>query len=181
MKFVRRFTTTGKVSVLEALRKELEKGYLRSIVRKIEENDIPLSLVLNLDQTPSKYIPVSNKTMAAKGSKNVPTKGLTDKRMITATCTITLDEHFLAMQLIYAGKTTESLPSVQFPSSFSLSSKPKHYSNEEESIKMLNDSVIPYAAKGREKLRLNEGQAPPLIMDVFKRANDGSGIEGLVK
>ena len=69
MKVVRRFTTTGKVSIPEALCKELEKAYLHSIVRKIEENDIPLSLVLNLDQTPSKYIPVSNKTMTAKGQK----------------------------------------------------------------------------------------------------------------
>ena len=108
MKFVRRFTTAGKVSVLEALRKELEKGYLRSIVRKIEENDIPLSLVLNLDQTPSKYIPVSNKTMAAKGTKYVPIKGSSDQRMITTTFTITLDGHFLPMQLIYVGKTEMS-------------------------------------------------------------------------
>ena len=50
MKFVRRFRTTGKVPISEALRKELEKPCLQSIVRKIEENDIPLSLVLNLDQ-----------------------------------------------------------------------------------------------------------------------------------
>ena len=40
---------SDKVSVPEAIRKELEKLYLHSIVRKIEENDIPLSLVLNLD------------------------------------------------------------------------------------------------------------------------------------
>ena len=67
MKFVRRFTTTGKVPIPEALRKELEKAYLHSIVRKMEGNDILLALALNLDQTPSKYIPFSNKTMAAKG------------------------------------------------------------------------------------------------------------------
>ena len=69
MKFARRFTTTDKIPIPEALRNELEKAYLHSIVRKIEESDIPLSLVLNLDQTSSKYIPASNKTMAAKGSK----------------------------------------------------------------------------------------------------------------
>ena len=50
MKFVRRFTTTGKVPIPEALHKELEKAYLHSIVRKTEENDIPPSSVLNLDQ-----------------------------------------------------------------------------------------------------------------------------------
>ena len=59
MKLVGRLTTTGKVPIPEALRKKLEKAYLHSIVRKIEENDIPVSLVLNLDQTSSKYIPVS--------------------------------------------------------------------------------------------------------------------------
>ena len=108
MKFVRRFTTPGKVPIPEALRKEFEKAYLHSIVRKIEENNIPQSLVLNLDQTPSKYIPVSNKTMAAKGTKYVPIKGSSDQRMITTTFAITLDGHFLPMQLIYAGKTEVS-------------------------------------------------------------------------
>ena len=52
MKFLRRFTTTGKVPIPEALRKELENAYLHSIVRKTEENDIPPSLVLNLNQAP---------------------------------------------------------------------------------------------------------------------------------
>ena len=60
------------------------------------------------------------------------------------------------------------LPRVQFPSSFSFSFNPKHYSNEEESIKVLNDIIIPYVAKEREKLGLNEVQATLLIMNVFK-------------
>ena len=118
MKFAIRFTITGKVPIPGALCKELEKVYLHSIVRKIEENDIPLSLVLNLDQTPWKYIPVSN--MAARGSKTVPIKGLTNKLMVTATFTINLDGHFLSMQLIYAGETKICLGRVKFPSSFSL-------------------------------------------------------------
>ena len=60
------------------------------------------------------------------------------------------------------------LPRVQFPSSFSFSFNPKHYSNEEESIKVLNDIIIPYVAKEREKLGLNEVQTTLLIMNVFK-------------
>ena len=77
-----------------SLKKELEKPYLHGIVKKIEGNDIPSSLVFSLDQTPSKYIPVLNKTMALKVSKTIPIKGSTEKRMVTATCTITLDGHF---------------------------------------------------------------------------------------
>ena len=62
MGFVKRFGTTGKVPIPEALRKELETSFLHDIVRKIEDNNILPSLVLNLDQTPSKYVPVSTKS-----------------------------------------------------------------------------------------------------------------------
>ena len=113
--------------------------------------------------------------MVAKGSKNVPIIGSSDKRMITATFTLPLTDT-CSLQFIYTGKTKKRLSRVTFPSSFSLSFKPKHYSNKEESIKVLNDFVIPYVAKEREKLELNEGQAVLLIMDVFKRASDICGI-----
>ena len=103
-----------------------------------------------------------------KGSKTVPIKGSTDKRSITATFTITLEGHFLPIQLIYAGKTKKSLPRVQFPASFSLSTGPKHYSNETESIKILNDVIIPYVKNQREKLGLRKDHYALLIMDVFK-------------
>ena len=168
MKFVRRLGTTGKVPISEDLRKELELSYLYGIVSKIERNNIPHSLVLNLDQTPSKYVPTSNKTMAPKGSKTVPIKGSTDKRSITATFTITLEGHFLPIQLIYAGKTKKSLPRVKFPATFSLSANPKHYSNETESVKILNDIIIPYVKNQREKLGLGKNHYALLIMDVFK-------------
>ena len=168
MKFVRRMGTTGKVKIPDSLREEIEISYLHAIVRTIEENNIPTSLVMNLDQTPTKFIPGTNKTMALKGSKTVPISGLTDKRMITATFTITLDGLFLPPQLIYSGKTTKSLPRVEFPSSFSLSVNEKHYSNETESIKVLEEIVIPYVIKERRSLLLPSSQPALLIMDVFK-------------
>ena len=103
IKFVKKFALTGKVPIPKALCKELEKADLHSIVRKIEENEVPLSLVLSLEQTPWKYIPVSNKTMPAKGWKNVPIKGSTDKRMITPHLPLPLPDIFcicsLSMQL----------------------------------------------------------------------------------
>lgn len=168
MKFVRRFGTTGKVSISEPIRKEVEISYLHGIVRTMEQNDIPHSLVLNLDQTPTKYIPGTNKTMALKGSKTVPIFGSTDKRMITATFTTSLDGKFLPLQLIYGGKTSKSLPRVKFPSSFSLSVNPKHYSNENEAMKVLQDIVVPYVVRERESLKLTEDHPALLIMDVFK-------------
>ena len=168
MGFVRRLETTRKVLIPDSLKKELEKSYLHDIIKKIEDNDIPPSLFLNLDQTPSKYIPVLNKTMAQKGSKTVPINGSTEKRMITVPFTITLDGHFLPVQLIYGGKTSKSLPRVNFPKSFSLSANPKHYSNEQESIKVLEEIIIPYIKKERERLGMEKDQVTLLIMDVFK-------------
>ena len=46
MTFVRKFGTTDKVPIRESFRRELGKSYMHGVVRKIEENSIPLSLVL---------------------------------------------------------------------------------------------------------------------------------------
>ena len=48
------------------------------------------------------------------------------------------------MQLIYGGKTNQSLLHFRFPESFSLSMNLKHYSNSLESIKIINEVIIPY-------------------------------------
>ena len=85
MGFVRRMATTGKVPISEEVRKEVEMTYFHSIVTTIENKKIPKSLVINLDQTPSKYVPGCYKTLAPKGVKNVSIAGSTVKRTITAT------------------------------------------------------------------------------------------------
>ena len=64
--------------------------------------------MINLDQTPGKYVPENNKTMYLKGSKLVPIFGSTDKQMITATFIITLDGKVLRPRIIYGCKTVKS-------------------------------------------------------------------------
>ena len=110
MGFVRRMATTGKVEVSEEVRKELETTYLRSIISIMENNKIPKPMVINLDQTPSKYVPCCNKTLATKGIKSVSVAGSTNKRTITATFSITMDGTFLPMQIIYSEKTYHLSP-----------------------------------------------------------------------
>ena len=68
---------------------------------------------------------------------------------------------------MYGGKNTQSLPRFKFPESFALSVNPKHFSNTEESINIINEIVLPYVDKQREKLD-NHGQAALLILDVFR-------------
>ena len=74
--------------------------------------------------------------MEKKGTKNVPISGLDNKRSITATFSITMENKFLPMQLIYKGKTSQSFPKIQFPNGFSLSANLKHHSNETESFEV---------------------------------------------
>ena len=168
MGFVRRAATTGKVPISKELREEVEMTYYHSIVTTIETKKIPPSLVINLDQTPSKFVPGCNKTLAPRKSKSVAIKGSTDKRTITATFSITMDGKFLPMQIIYAGKTSKSIPKIEFPKDFHVTANPKHYSNEEESIKMMEHIIIPYVKEERKSLNLSDEHPALLIMDVFK-------------
>ena len=49
--------------------------------------------------------------------------------------------------MIYAGKTTQSLPRFKFPSELSLSVNATHYSNSNESIKFIEEIIAPYMKK----------------------------------
>ena len=167
MGFKRRLRTTGKVEIPEGARKEAELLFLHNIVSVVERYEIPDSLIMNLDQTPLKYIPAMNHTLAKRNSKSVAIVGSTDKRSITGTFVITLDGRFLPMQLIYGGKTQQSLPRFKFPDGFSLSCNPKHFSNTEESIKIIKEVLLPYIEDQRKQLG-KPNQSVLLTMDVFR-------------
>ena len=167
MGFVKRMSTTGKVETPEGEKEEAKFVYVHDIVALAEEHNVPSSLILNLDQTPLKYMPVRRQSLAKKGSKSVSAIGSTDKRSITKTFIITLSRNFLPMQLIYGGKTTQSLPRFKFPDSFSLSENPKHFSNTLESVKVIKEIVLPYVNMQRQDLD-KPNQAAILIMDVFR-------------
>ena len=54
---------------------------------------------------------------------------------------------FLPIQLIYGGQATKRLPRYQFSAGFSLSVNEKHFSNNKESVKFLNEIIVPYVKK----------------------------------
>ena len=80
---------------------------------------------------------------------------------------IELKGNFLPMQLIYGGKTNRSIPSIDFPEGFSLRTNPKHYSNTAESIKIIEEIIVPRTEFQRKKLNLSPDAPALLIMDVF--------------
>ena len=124
--------TTGKVEPSSQFLAEEKFTFQKSISAVIMEHDITNSLVLNLDQTPLSYASPGKYTFSFKGAKNVPIKGVDDKRQITGTFAVLLTGKFL--QLISKGKAKRSLPKFEFPKSFSVSFTKNHWSNTEKSI-----------------------------------------------
>ena len=98
MEWVKRKGTTGKVEQLKKFFQEEKFSYQREISRIILNHDIPLDLVLNLDQTPLSYVSPGKYTFCLKGTTTVPIKGVDDKRQITATFTVSASEVFLPIQ-----------------------------------------------------------------------------------
>ena len=90
MSFVLHQKTTAKVLIPEGALKEVELKFHHQTVNYVEKYQIPPSLIIKFDQTPSKYAQISSNTMEKKGSKNVPISGIDDKRSITATFSITM-------------------------------------------------------------------------------------------
>ena len=97
------------MDIPEGARKEIEYIFVHEIVSLVEEFHFPNSLILNLDQTPLKYVPVGDEAMAEKGSNYVTVEGSNDKRCIS------VEGEFLPIHLMDAGKIVQSLPRYKFP------------------------------------------------------------------
>ena len=70
------------------------------------------------------------------------------------------------LQLIFKSKTNESLLKVNFPEEFSLSANEKNYSNEKESLKVLDEFILSYIQQERKNLG-PENQKVLIIYDDF--------------
>ena len=137
MNMSRPMVTTWRPIVTSSLWEEVRTQLHNDIASAVLKYNIPDELILNIDQTPSKFVPTENVTKAETGSKHVSRKGGNEKRSITVTLPETITGKILPFQLIYTGKTARSLPSVEFPNGFCLSYNPKHWSNEYETINLL--------------------------------------------
>ena len=167
MGFVRRRGITAKLEIPHGAFKEAQLLLTHDIVSKVDKYNIADSLIINIDQTPTNYAPVSRSTLTKKNSKAVAIKGSSDKRSINATFSITFSGKFLPMQLIYGEKTTKSLPRFKFPNDFSLSLNKTHYNSEKEACKLVEEILVPYIQKVHQEENLPVSQKTLVIMDVF--------------
>ena len=136
-------SSTRKMTISNGLKEEISSTLCYDIASKVKTFKIPPSLVINFDQTPSKFVPGNRSTHTVIGSETMSIAGSTDKRMITLTFCITLKGDFLPIQ-IYGGKTNQSISRMSFPSSFCICENEKYYSNKAESLKLIDEVIIPY-------------------------------------
>ena len=104
MKVSRRAVTTSRPIITKSLWVEVRSQFLHEITQKALQYNISNKLIINADQTPSKFVAKDNITMAAQGKKHVSRRGATNKRVITVTLCESFDGIILPSQLMYTGK-----------------------------------------------------------------------------
>lgn len=147
---------------------QLKQQYLEDIRTIVEFEAIPPELIINWDQAAIKYVPVSNWTMEAKGSRRIEIHGVDDKRQITALLTGTMSGAFLPAQLIYKGKTPACLPKFDFPDTWNVTYNESHWANESTMLVYIERVLLPYVVSIRKNQNLSSTQPALVIFDHFK-------------
>ena len=149
---VKRKGTTEKVEPCPKFLEDEKFTFQRSIPKFVSDHDIPLELVLNLDQIPFFYVSPRKYAFDLKGSKTVQIKGVEDKRQITATFAVTASGSLLPIQLIYSGETKCRIPKYDFPSCFNVTFTPNHWSNYEKCVRLFKKIIFLYLKAKKEML-----------------------------
>ena len=140
---------------------------------------VPPQLVLNFDQTNAKLFPVSEWTLARKGSKQVAITGKEDKQEITVLLTCTHSGILLPPQVIYAGHTPRCHPSVSFPGDWNTTHSDNHWSTEATMTEFLDSFLVPYVNETRKMMELPDDFPAVAIFDVFAAHRCQSFLQGL--
>ena len=126
-------------------------------------HNVPDFLILNADQTPSRYALTGNINMELKGSNHVAIAGSDDKSLVESQ-----SGEILPFHIIYQGKTAQCLPKdAKFPNGFCISYNETYWSNEAKTLQLLDDVIKPYVENVRSELDLPDQKAL-LIWDAFK-------------
>lgn len=168
----RRASSKAKVTVADF--EAFKSQFVFDVKTIIEMEEIPSELVINWDHTGIHYVPVSSWTMAKEGSKRIEIFGTDDKRQITAVFADTLAGDFLYPQVIYAGKTSRCLPSVQFPAGWHVTYTENHWANEKTTEDYINHILLPYIKQKRVALSLGPNHPALVLFDRFKAQCTGN-------
>ena len=87
---------------------------------------------------------------------------------ITLTLIETLTGEILPFKVIYQGKTERCLPKDKYPDGFLVSFNEKHWSNEIETLRLLDELLHPHIEQVKVEQNLPVDQHSLVIWDAFK-------------
>ena len=106
--------------------------------------------------------------MAEQGTAHIPDRGADDKCAIIVTVIQSLSGKMLHFQIIYTGKTERCLPKILTgKENFLFSYNEKHWSNEVETLSLLDKIIAPYIENVKKELQVPNDQKSVLIWDAF--------------
>lgn len=159
---------TKAVKKLPVNFKELKSGFLDRFAATVRTHCIPPELIINVGETGLAVVPVSNWTLAERGSKDVSTMGIDDKRQITAVVASTPNGQLLPLQVLYQGKTSQCHPaSVAFPDDWDIWHSESHWSTHGTIKHYVQQILKPHADKVKKEPNLPDRQRALLIFDVY--------------
>lgn len=80
----------------------VKKSFLDRILSTVQTHSISQALIINMDETGLKHVPVSNWTLEKQGTAKVKLAGLDDKREITGVVAASMAGDLLPLQLLYS-------------------------------------------------------------------------------
>ena len=172
----RRITSAGSDSSLptgmtEDSAKQLMRARLAMIVYEDPLRPIFAELTLGVDETGVHLIPLSGLALATEGSKTVKRKGFGDKRQVTCMLSHAFDGTVLPVQLIFGGKTSRVLPSIDAETvrkyQALMSCTPSHWSTDESVIDWLKFVAIPYLLRKKRSMKLAADYPSLIVWDVW--------------
>ena len=145
-----------------------KEHFLSKIGAAIWTHNIPEELVINIDETPLRIVPVDKWTLEEEGATQVPLTGQEDKREVTRLLGCTLSGMLLPPQILYEGKAKQRHPCLQFPDGWDIWHSESHQSDEATVRWYVGKILSPWIEKCTLELNLPAKQRALVILDVHK-------------
>ncbi len=178
-KFMRRneLSLIAKTSQCQKLPEALEAraaAFYEELAKLKSANIIPLSLIINMDETPIYFDSIPNRTVQRKGAREciIRTTG-SGRKHVTAALSVSAAGDILPSMLIFKGIRPLKLREEALRDGIVQKVQPKAWMDEEKMHDFLDEILIPYVEKKKEDLGLDNVSAL-FISDAFSAHKVGS-------
>ena len=142
----------------------------------IREEDIPIGLILNFDQTGIVFVQGGKNSWAPIGSRQVSIHGEDEKRAFTVVTGMSASGELLPFQAIYKGKGLRSCPKrsadkyqecIDLGIQFTFSGDDNHWATQKTMRELVDNIIAPYLEAKKLTLGLPSQQKSIIYLDCW--------------